>query len=108
MKFCDVCENMLYLKIAPRGEREAVLNFCRNCGTEKEVPVTECLSRRVLKKTDTVVELNKYTKYDPTLPRINKQCPECPTKEDIIYVRYDEAALRYIYLCPHCKHTWKN
>ena len=108
MNFCDVCENMLYLKIAPREKGDAVLNFCRNCGSEKEVPITECLSKRVLKKNATEVVLNKYTKYDPTLPRIDKQCPQCPTKHDIIYVRYDEAGLKYVYLCPTCDHSWKN
>lgn len=108
MNFCDVCDNMLYLKIAPREKGDAVLNFCRNCGSEKEVPITECLSKRVLKKPDAEIVLHKYTKYDPTLPRINKQCPACPAKEDIIYVRYDESGLKYVYMCPQCDHTWKN
>jgi len=108
MNFCDVCDNMLYLKISPKDRGESVLNFCRNCGCEKEIPLTQCLSRRILKKKDVAIELNEYTKFDPSLPRIQKQCPSCPNKDDIIYVRYNEDDLSYAYLCPSCNNTWKN
>ena len=60
--------------------------------------------------------INKYTKLDPTIPRIsNIQCPnvECPTNKDdkhkaeILYIRYDEDNLKYIYMCSMCDTTWK-
>ena len=56
---------------------------------------------------------------DPTLPRIyNMKCPngECKTnkKEDnkeqqateIIYIRYDDDDLKYVYICPTCDTNW--
>jgi aspartate carbamoyltransferase regulatory subunit len=60
--------------------------------------------------------INKYTKLDPTLPRVyNINCPntECETntdseiKPEIIYIRYDEDNLKYLYLCSTCDTTWK-
>jgi hypothetical protein len=56
--------------------------------------------------------VNEYTKFDPTLPRIhNIPCPnpECATKEgkEVIYIRYDDTNLKYLYLCTECDKLWK-
>jgi len=59
--------------------------------------------------------INKYTKLDPTLPRISKiLCPnaECETNthetpREIIYIRYDDVNMKYIYLCSSCDTVWK-
>ena len=60
--------------------------------------------------------VNKYTKHDPTLPHLNNmQCAnqDCitnqegsNTKSDIIYIRYDESKMKYIYLCCNCDKAW--
>jgi aspartate carbamoyltransferase regulatory subunit len=59
--------------------------------------------------------INKYTKMDPTLPRINNiLCPnaECKTNtedvpREIIYIRYDNVNMKYVYLCSECDVVWK-
>ena len=59
--------------------------------------------------------INKYTKLDPTLPRINNVlCPnaDCATNKDdspreIIYIRYDNQNMKYVYLCSTCDTVWK-
>ena len=59
--------------------------------------------------------INKYTKLDPTLPRINTiLCPNpnCTTNTDdtpreIIYIRYDDTNMKYVYLCSTCDTVWK-
>jgi aspartate carbamoyltransferase regulatory subunit len=61
--------------------------------------------------------INKYTKLDPTLPRMhNIDCPNvgCTTnkegsteKTEIVYLRYDDANLKYLYICTTCDTTWK-
>ena len=61
--------------------------------------------------------INEYTKFDPTLPRINTiKCPnnECASNKDeseesreVIYIRYDDINMKYIYLCTHCDKMWK-
>ena len=86
MHFCSQCKNMYYLKISDEeGESENMLiYYCRNCGhedkniTAENVCVSETQLRRSEKKYSQMV--NEYTKYDPTLPRINTiKCPnhEC-------------------------------
>ena len=71
--------------------------------------------------------INEYTKLDPTLPRIkNMRCPnvDCSSnkkksdesgeskisekKPEIIYLRYDNSNMKYIYLCSECNFTWNN
>ena len=67
--------------------------------------------------------INKYTKLDPTLPRIhNIDCPnqdcicnktpdaeekEDPVEKEILYIRYDDANMKFVYLCAHCSTVWK-
>ena len=64
--------------------------------------------------------MNQYTKLDVTLPRIyNVKCPnqdcktnhkadgESETPTEIIYVRYDDDNLKYLYICVECDTTWK-
>jgi len=77
---------MYYLKISDEegGSENTLIYYCRNCGhedkniTAENVCVSETQLRRSEKKYSQMV--NEYTKYDPTLPRINTiKCPnhEC-------------------------------
>ena len=59
--------------------------------------------------------VNRYTKFDPTLPHIHLRCPNdsCNTNKeknvtDAIYIRYDNTQLKYLYICTECDHKWKN
>ena len=110
MKFCPVCENMMYHKISKEKDvSNGITLFCRKCGNEEPIPTTECVSRRVLKPTAVAKPvLSKYAKFDPTLPRVTMKCAAseaCPNTT-IIVVRYAEAQLKYIHLCPECNGTW--
>ena len=73
--------------------------------------------------------INEYTHLDPTLPRVkfNMVCPnaECPSNitgndeskdgddakgkvpKEIIYLRYNDSSMKYVYLCGVCKTHWK-
>ena len=59
--------------------------------------------------------MNEYTKLDPTLPRIKTiKCPNqtCLSNSDnaeneVLYIRYDDTNIKYIYMCAHCDTTWK-
>jgi len=93
--------------------------YCRNCGNEDKMLATEnvCVSKIQIKKTTQSLNhiINKYTKLDPTLPRINTiLCPnaDCLTntkgkEREIIYVRYDDINMKYIYLCSTCDTVWQ-
>jgi len=69
--------------------------------------------------------VNEYTKLDPTLPRVsNIPCPnaacisnrvheEKVTSEDqlpheVIYLRYNDAQLKFVYICNLCDTVWKS
>ena len=118
MHFCTSCQNMYYIRIDSEDPNKLVY-YCRNCGNENvslnldNVTISKIqLSRGEQKFTHII---NKYTKLDPTLPRINKiLCPnaECETnthkkEREIIYIRYDDVNIKYVYLCSTCDTVWK-
>lgn len=118
MHFCTSCQNMYYIRIDSEDPNKLVY-YCRNCGNENvslnldNVTISKIqLSRGEQKFTHII---NKYTKLDPTLPRINKiLCPnaDCETnshkkEREIIYMRYDDVNIKYVYLCSTCDTVWK-
>jgi DNA-directed RNA polymerase subunit M/transcription elongation factor TFIIS len=173
---------MYYLKIRDTEEAgNTLIYYCRNCGHEDTTLSSEsvCVSETQLRRSEQKYThmVNEYTKFDPTLPRINTiKCPnqECssntiqvgggkkgatatgatekkplkmkgkllkkPTTEkekllaeeaqeqeqeqeqqqeqqhaittgenerEVIYIRYDDINMKYVYLCVHCDTTWK-
>jgi aspartate carbamoyltransferase regulatory subunit len=81
-----------------------------------------CVSKTDLKRSEQKYShvINKYTKLDPTLPRTNTiKCPnkDCASNKktdekdyenrEVIYIRYDDIKLKYIYLCAVCDTAWK-
>jgi len=102
--------------------------YCRNC-RHKDETITEegvCVLNAQLKRGEQKFNhiINQYTKLDPTLPRIyNVKCPnmECKTNHgksedgsdsksepnEVIYIRYDDDNLKYLYICVECDTTWK-
>jgi DNA-directed RNA polymerase subunit M/transcription elongation factor TFIIS len=109
---------MYYISIDPNDTNKLVY-YCRNCGNKDTMLSVEnvTISKVQLKKSEQEFShiINKYTKLDPTLPRINKiLCPniECATNKDdahreIIYIRYDDRNMKYVYLCSTCDTVWK-
>jgi DNA-directed RNA polymerase subunit M/transcription elongation factor TFIIS len=118
MHFCTNCQNMYYISIDAENANKLVY-YCRNCGdTNTSLSVENVtVSRTQLKKSEQEFSnvVNKYTKLDPTLPRINTiLCPnaECGTNtkdepREIIYIRYDDMNMKYVYLCSTCDTVWK-
>ena len=117
MHFCTNCKNMYYIRINAEDPNKLIY-YCRNCGNEDKLlaSINVCVSSTQVKKSNQSFNhiINKYTKYDPTLPRINKiLCPnaECKTNTDgvereIIYIRYDDVNMKYVYLCSTCDTVW--
>lgn len=118
MHFCNVCSNMYYIRINADDPNKLVY-YCRKCGNEDSLLASEnvCVSKTFIKKSEQSFNhiINKYTKLDPTLPRINNiLCPnqDCSTNKDgkereIIYIRYDDVNMKYVYLCSDCDTVWK-
>ena len=124
---------MYYIKI---DDNEELTYNCRKCGHKNSDLINEldnlCVSKTELNKNSNVdysTIINQYTKLDPTLPRINNiNCPraDCPSNiqssdgeskdgntvkpvdKEIIYIRYDDRNMKYLYLCGVCDHYWNN
>lgn len=186
MHFCSKCDNMYYIRLGA-GEQDpsdttSLYHYCRNCGHEDKIKEKICVSKLQLKNNTQSYSniINKYTKLDPTLPRINNiRCPNdaCrsnppvagaaafvrpgialkhvgaagrssglgeeeyegdknaddadeessaeeavadkhvsivpvafangePVPREVIYLRYDEVNMRYVYLCAVCDTLW--
>ena len=120
MKFCVKCDNMYYIGISI-DDPNKLTYYCRNCKHKDETLTEEgvCVLNTQLKQGEQKFNhiINKYTKLDPALPRIyNVKCPnaECKTNKgedkiqaEVIYVRYDDDNLKYLYICAECDTTWK-
>jgi len=118
MHFCSQCSNMYYISINP-DDPNKLIYYCRNCGNKdslisvKDVTVSSVQLKK--SKQEFTHIINKYTKLDPTLPRVsNILCAnaECSTNtenkpREIIYLRYDDTNMKYVYLCSTCDIVWK-
>ena len=118
MHFCNLCSNMYYIRIN-ENDPNKLIYYCRKCGNEDSLLASNALSiySNQIKNSEQTYKhiINKYTKYDPTLPRINSiLCPndKCPTNTDkkereIIYIRYDDVSMKYVYLRSDCDNVWE-
>ena len=119
MHFCTNCSNMYYIRLSEE-DPNSIVYYCRNCGHENKnisldsVTVSKTNFKHNKQKYNSII--NKYTKMDPTLPRINTlKCPNqtCPSNEskkendrEIIYLRYDDVNMNFVYMCSTCDTVW--
>ena len=119
MHFCKICNNMYYIQISDKDSNQLIY-YCRNCGHEDSLLTSEniCVTKTQLMKSEQKYThfINKYTKLDPTLPRINTiKCPNQNCKSnteegkerEVIYMRYDDINMKYVYICAECDYVWK-
>jgi len=109
---------MYYLKLNEGTKSNELIYYCRNCGHEDETLSSEniCVSRTDITRNTRTYEhiVNEYTKLDPTLPRTTTiKCPnqECKSNNqdisrEVLYIRYDDISMKYIYLCAVCDTLW--
>ena len=132
MHFCSVCENMLYIKIDEQNFNNLIY-YCRKCGNNEDINENNITILKTYFNNDDLDEnennntnktnntneylynINKYTKYDVTLPRSkNIKCPnpDCSSNKDgnkeVLYIRYDDNNMHYVYMCSICDKVWKS
>ena len=118
MHFCVKCNNMYYIRVT-EDDANKLIYYCRNCGHEDTLLTSEnvCVTKTQLTQSEKTYShiVNKYTKLDPTLPRINSiKCPnqncasnkEVGVEREVIYMRYDDVNMKYIYICAKCDTIW--
>lgn len=126
MHFCSICQNMYYIRLDGENSN-TLIYYCRKCGHEDDTLIATldniCVSKTTVKKKEGGVKhlVNEYTKLDPTLPRVtNIPCPnaacasnkeekeEKDEQHEVIYLRYNDAQLKFVYICNLCDTVWKN
>ena len=133
MEFCKKCDNIYYINLTQNGKIIYKCKKCKNTeelddennsnlGKRKKYLIKTNIQTKSL-SYDHII--NDYTCYDNTLPRIthiNCPNPECSRnikkveegkgekvekeekeEKDIIFIRYDDINLKYVYLCTTCK-----
>ena len=119
MHFCTNCSNMYYIRLSEE-DPNSIVYYCRNCGHENKnisldsVTISKTSFKHNKQKYNSII--NKYAKMDPTLPRINTiKCPNqsCKSNEkennkdrEIIYLRYDDVNMNFVYMCTTCDTVW--
>lgn len=118
MEFCNVCQNMLYLKTE---EDQSLTSYCRYCKFNKTENVASgkaiCISKTMYTDDDLLYKQhkNKFLIEDPTLPRVqdiniicpNSECKGSKDKTQVIYVKYDSIHMKYFYICDYCGFSWR-
>jgi len=118
MEFCEICDNLLYLR---SEEDHALIKYCKHCTFSKRETAEGRPAVRVAQNLYSEDELlylqyqNKYLRCDPTLPRVsdsgltcpNSQCTGPSDKPQILYVKYHPVHMKYLYCCDYCGTTWK-
>jgi DNA-directed RNA polymerase subunit M/transcription elongation factor TFIIS len=110
---------MYYIRLSEE-DPNSIVYYCRNCGHENKnisldsVTISKTNFKHNKQKYNSII--NKYTKMDPTLPRINTiKCPNqsCNSNEaekekdrEIIYLRYDDINMNFVYMCSGCDTVW--
>jgi hypothetical protein len=137
IKFCPLCDNKYYHKLIDNVDAgnnntkeeqnlETLVYFCRVCGHQDENITGACVLNIQYDTTtgsgsnaNYEYVINRYTKYDPTLPHIQIPCPneDCTSNTkndskqdkntDAVYIRYDHVNMRHLYMCTDCEFVWK-
>jgi DNA-directed RNA polymerase subunit M/transcription elongation factor TFIIS len=114
MEFCDICNNMLYVK---SNENKKLVKFCKHCTFQKEETNTNAIkiSETIYTEDDLLYNqhINKYLRHDPTLRRIKDnviKCTNCDIDDDkqqLLYVKYHPSNMSYFYVCDNCGFIWR-
>jgi len=117
MEFCEICNNLLYLR---SNNDQNLEKYCRRCGfSKKEVAIKAFKVTSTIYSEDDLLYLqhkNRYLRYDPTLPRVqdaalicpNKECKGSKDKPQILYVKYHPVHMKYLYCCDDCGWIWRD
>jgi DNA-directed RNA polymerase subunit M/transcription elongation factor TFIIS len=126
MKFCPTCRYYLYMKTTKGGDGKGtssgqLLLTCNNCGyNEVNTKGGLIMETDLQEKTAEgyKILINEFTRSDQTLPStdiIKCPNPDCGSnigsdKRNIIYMKYDQVNLKFLYLCnvKGCEKQWRS
>jgi DNA-directed RNA polymerase subunit M/transcription elongation factor TFIIS len=117
MSFCNYCENMMYTKL----DKDKLIFYCKNCGHAEEQYNKKSLLIAEKKyngsgneEIDYDIFLSKDIKHDKKIPRVNNiTCPNTKCSKtakepnEVMYIKYDNNEMKYMYQCVYCEYTWR-
>ncbi len=112
-KFCNNCNNMLYLYTNEDKELYYGCKVCSNVIKHDNNNDKIHYNLSELKKTS-ILNNNVNLINDITLPIINNSIIKCINSEcsdktkPIKYIKYDNENIKYIYICTNCGQKWNN
>lgn len=119
---CPKCDYYMPLINKNEQQDDSTVNVfkrqCRNCGHEQDETPGLVMKMMIQEKAGDAFQiiLNDFTTQDPRLPHVNTlPCPNtaCPTntsgaEKDVIYMKYDAANMKFLYICNKCSTKWKS
>lgn len=132
MQFCPACDNILHMQIGELEKNKSneksyvpLTLYCKHCPYTIDVDQTKdsknalfnpCMYRSNYSSNHRLYYsnlVNHYTFDDPTLPCVDMECQnkKCVSHNDdvqseVLYVRFNDQDMRYMYLCKHCRQCW--
>ncbi|KAK9474967.1 uncharacterized protein V1510DRAFT_411122 [Dipodascopsis tothii] len=102
-RFCLECNNMLYPKEDKVNQR--LLYACRNCPYKEIAENPKIYRNELLADVSETAGVTLDVGSDPTLPRSNKECPDCHEKDAVFFQsqqRKAETNMVLFYVCVSC------
>jgi DNA-directed RNA polymerase subunit M/transcription elongation factor TFIIS len=119
INFCKQCDNLLFIYSDEEDASKLYLG-CKACGFKEEYTEDKCVYNNEYKvNLSETINQNKFLHHDITLPSITGNTNiKCPNKEcesitgnkpsDVIYIKFNADAMKYLYGCKYCKQKWTN
>lgn len=119
MEFCNYCQNMYYIKEVEENDSKSIMYYCKNCGSTKSITDGDTKSKLIMSHSyedmneKYIQFLNPNIQHDHTIPHVSNvtcQSESCTKqkedKNDVMYIKYDELKIKYVYCCAYCKFFW--
>lgn len=108
-RFCAECNNMLYPKEDKQEQR--LLYLCRNCGYTELAENPKVYRHELITNIGETAGVVQDIGTDPTLPRLDKECPKCGNREAVFFQsqqKRKDTSMILFYVCLNCKNTFRD
>lgn len=106
-RFCRDCNNMLY----PREDKEnnRLLFECRTCSYVEEAGSPLVYRHELITNIGETAGVVQDIGSDPTLPRSDRECPKCHSRENVFFQsqqRRKDTSMVLFFVCLSCSHIF--
>ncbi|ANZ73762.1 BA75_00697T0 [Komagataella pastoris] len=101
--------NMLYPKEDKENQR--LLYSCRNCDYTELAEDPKVYRHELITNIGETAGIVDDIGQDPTLPRSDKECPECHSRDCVFFQsqqRRKDTNMTLFYVCLNCKKTFRD